>query len=83
MSTTAIIIITVANSYIYYQQTFIEYYLYARNYNKIFNYNFSFNPLSSVYHYPCFADDKIEALRGQVYCQGSQGWMAKILRETI
>lgn len=61
------------NAYIYYQLIFIEYYLYARNSSL-------FNPLFSVYYYCShFTAHKIEALRGQVYCHGSQGWIAKII----
>lgn len=46
-----------------------EYYLYARNYNELFKYSFSFHSLNSVYYYSHSIDDKIETLRGQ----GSQG----------
>lgn len=66
-------------TFIYYPLTFIEYCLYLRNKNKLFKYISSFSLLNSVYYYSHFTDNKIEALRGQIYCQGSQSWMAMIL----
>lgn len=66
-------------TFIYYPLIFIEYYLYLRNKNKLFKYISSFNPLNSVYYYSHFTENKIEAVRSQIYCQGSQSWMAMIL----